>query len=286
MALKDLPVNKPSRYLGQNDPIIIKTWISEIVGLCRLFIPDEKLRWVHYAKQNMASLAIDWYLSYNPDDIDIDWDVFEDDLKIHFLPPDYDRTIRKTFETIQCETTISDYNRRFGNIMTEVPEHYCHEEIRKDRYLEGLPPQVCMFVRPHRNLSIRELMQLAQQWESTVELSNYSKHSPLVSQLYNQLPLDKQTPYRNDRSVPRQRTWASEGYPTNFSPNRSHRRRLPDPEPMDLSTIRRGSADGPHLTPRARAELFLAGKCFYCRNNGHIARNCPKRNIKNGKGQY
>ena len=42
------------------------------------------------------------------------------------------------------------------------------------------------------------------------------------------------------------------------------------------------------LTPELKEELIKQGRCFYCRNPGHLAINCPtrpKQPAPNEKGQ-
>jgi hypothetical protein len=301
MALKDLPVNKPSRYYGQIDPVALKTWISEIASLCKLHLRDEPYQWVHYAAQNRAGSASSWYATYNPDDDDIEWEQFVQDIKSCFFPADYENMIMDEFESLRCEgDNVSDYNNRFGTLMTEVPAYYQSEKIRMHRYLKGLPPYIRMYVRQGKAETLRELMQAAQQWQTHVLVQDYDRYSPFTAQMYRPrsthhqkpitLPRPSPTnfvpPGRNYRQLSDPKPWTPKSTHSNFAPFGRNDRQLPDPEPMDLSTIRRERGSYNPLTRSEREELLRTGMCFYCKKGQHYSKNCPLRRSKNARGQY
>ena len=58
--------------------------------------------------------------------------------------------------------------------------------------------------------------------------------------------------------------------PSNFrTPNSSSTRTPPDPNAMEIDTIRLKK-----LSPQERAKCMREGRCFRCRKTGHDARNC------------
>jgi hypothetical protein len=286
MAFKDLPVNKPSRDFGQIDPVALKIWISETASLSKLHLRDKPYQWVHYAAQNLSGTASTWYATYNPDNEDIEWDQFVKDIELCFFPADHENLVLKEFESIHCDRdNVRDYNNRFSTIMTKVPAYYQSEEIRKHRYMTGLPPYVRMYVRQEKAESLRELMQAAQQWQSHVLAQDYDSYSPFTAQIYNPCSTHYQRPSARSRPSPHPRTWSSEGSPTNFVPFGPNNRQILDPEPMDLSIIRRERGSCRPLTRFEREELLRTGMCFYCKKGRHYTKNCPLRRSKHARGQ-
>lgn len=54
-------------------------------------------------------------------------------------------------------------------------------------------------------------------------------------------------------------------------PNRQHKPKADGPVPMDLGNIKLGK-----LTPAEREQCKKEGRCFRCRQKGHMTKNCPK----------
>ena len=51
-----------------------------------------------------------------------------------------------------------------------------------------------------------------------------------------------------------------------------------DPDAMDIDAVRTSN-----MSSKERQELMKDGKCFYCRNKGHRARDCPEKGKIKGK---
>ena len=66
----------------------------------------------------------------------------------------------------------------------------------------------------------------------------------------------------------------------NLNPARKQER---DPDAMDIDVIRRGKP-----TPEEIKKLRAEGRCFWCRKQGHVSKNCPdkkKTGSKTGKAK-
>ena len=58
------------------------------------------------------------------------------------------------------------------------------------------------------------------------------------------------------------------------------KRRDPDAMDVDLNMAKTQS-----LTKQEREKLSKEGRCFHCKKQGHLARNCPEKGNKTNKGK-
>ena len=307
-SILDLPIVKPTRYDGEIDPIRLKNWLAEVENVCETRV-SESTQWVHYAKQNMVGHARDWYKLWNPTNADCPWEKFVLSIKKAFYPPDYNAIIMNSFDNIRQTTTVLDYNVQFANVLAEVPDTLKTPDYVKHRYLNGLRPNIKLYVRQQTAENLRELMDAAQAWEHNVAITNYgAQHSrdqfDSNSRSYNpgarhhNKPYQPRSNYRNSSNNnytrPRGNNFSQNSFNHNAASSSNFQRPqryqsapqyhsqqssryAPEPEPMDLSYHKFTP-----LTNEERQYLLDRGLCFKCKSDQHFAARCPK----NERRQY
>ena len=124
------------------------------------------------------------------------------------------------------------------------------EDEKLDRFLRGLKPHVRREVEIREPKDLADAIRLSEHHDATFRTSNFNSSSSNSSRYDNRN-------YRSQRS--------SDG-----------------PAPMELNaTGFQHSAPNSkfkRLTPQERQRLMDEGKCLYCREAGHMLRDCPERN--------
>lgn len=275
-------------YYGSIDPNELKTWISYMANLCYRHLKDAPEKWVHYAKQFLADKASDWYKTFNPSGLDMEWDKFVKALKENFYPPDYEIMLVNAFTNIRCTSSISDYNSRFLDLMTEVPEWYQNEEIRIYHYIRGLPGPVAMHVSFPKRKTLNDMMIDAEKWEYS---NNMERQTELFSttRSYNYRSIGHRPRNSSNNNFHNQ-------YKKKFnqSDNRSWRHnnqkfmsqsfsQQDGSKSCDISRFNEGSRS---MSKKERQFLISQGLCFNCRVGRHYARNCPQNNSTKVRVKY
>jgi hypothetical protein len=69
--------------------------------------------------------------------------------------------------------------------------------------------------------------------------------------------------------------------PTRFQPRGAYQRpqRPRDPDAMDVDVIQ-GQGQGQRMTDDERQRLIQEGRCFFCKERGHLSNACPKKRTR------
>lgn len=195
----------------------------------------------------------------------------ESGLKFTFLqqfnPPDVTGKYRREFEALEQTGAVAVYTDRFRELCLRLS--YNLDDWRL-RFVDKLKPAVKWVVRmaliTSPPMNFEQLALLAKQIdEDQFLLARERRHSNASSWSPPPHPPPPQTPAQHAGHAPGAAT------------------------PMDLGSIASQDTSS-RLTPELRIQLISERKCFYCRQSGHIAVNCPNKKTKpgavpNGHGQ-
>jgi hypothetical protein len=173
------------------------------------------------------------------------------------LPPSF--IARSELKALRQTGTLADYINRFRHLNSSIPD--MAEADRVDNFIRGLKPALQTKV----NMSLPENLITA----TTVAVRQEAAYQAMAPTVRSR-PAQSNQPFR-PRPAPTSNDVghlaALEGEAEDEKEHTS----------LSLATMQTPS---PKLTDEVRAELMRSGKCFRCRQVGHMSKNCPK-NSKN-----
>lgn len=170
------------------------------------------------------------------------WDGFCNGMRHTFQPINPAETARDKLAGLRQITTVRQYATLIRNTALDIPS--ITDDELKDRFIRNLKPATRTEVRMRNPASFEQAVELAERYDAM---------------RYN-FPRSRQTiPFGNGNG----------------------------PSPMELGamTDSRSRPNGnngngqrrPKLDPALQKQLIKEGKCFYCRQPGHLAINCPEK---------
>ena len=220
---------------------------------------------IHFAAALLRGPALTWWRAVKRGDHPPDsWEVFGDRMCHAFKPINSIKIARDRLALLRQERSVQTYTATFRNISLEIPD--ITEAELLDRYVRGLKPHIRVEVEVREPTHLDDAIRMAERFDAvTYQLRN------------NQLGRGNFRTYRNV-SVPAPYQ----------HPQQQHSQH--GPTPMEIGYIgsqpaRRqppaGSMTGSNqrLTPELKKQLTQEGRCFYCREKGHMAMQCPKKKM-------
>ena len=195
------------------------------------------------------------------------WATFSAAITADFQPINNARVAREKLATIRQERSVQDYVSRFRAIMIQVED--LTEAEARDRFMRGLKLEPRREVELRNPASLDEMMRLADRFDA------------VTFQYQPQRQRDQRGRYNNgnralDNQQERWRPPAQPAYP-NGSGNGGG-----GPSPMELGVMHQRHST---MTDEERRRLQQEGRCFYCKEKGHIAPVCPKKKGSHGGQQ-
>ncbi len=264
-------VRLPDTYGGERDAIKITNWTFAVFQYMSLAdIPEQKQ--VLFASTLLTDEALSWF-RYQFRDSTIDtnpilanWPLFQSALREYFEPPNNQRRLRDFWAQAQQNTTVSQYVAQLKDIALQLPTITAEEFL--DKFIRGLKPRTRSEVELRDPQNIKEAIRAADRFDailgsrqSSRPSHNLQYHRPQYQVPYNQTTQHQRPRYQAPQNqAPQYQGHQSQGY-----------------QPMQL-----GSTNLTRLTPQDRECLRQQGLCFKCRKPGHMARDCPTRQISAG----
>ena len=201
------------------------------------------------ASQYFSGAAFTWWRSLELDHAAPNtWDGFQAALLETFKEHNRAETARDRLAAARQVASVKTYATLLRNLKLEIP-HIADDEI-KDRFIRGLKRRTQEEVRMREPSSFEQAVKIAERYDSLLYRAN-----------------------SNNNGRP----------PSRYTPGG-------DSTPMDLGAIthpngqpslRRTNGDGQQpwskLSDEERQQLIKEGKCFRCRQTGHISKTCPLR---------
>jgi hypothetical protein len=184
-----------------------------------------------------------------------DWTTFVQAIEANFRPVNQEARARDKLAELRQRGSARTYTREFRQLAMEIPSMPTYE--LQDKYIRGLKPQIKVEVEKSQALG------LCQNLEEVIAMAE--KMDTIISQQPVEEPAR-----RTLRFVGGRRPWGM-GQPRGDVPPRP-----PHLQPARMMTEGQARASG--LTQEDRDKLREQNKCFYCKEVGHVAANCPKKN--------
>jgi hypothetical protein len=286
-----IKINPPLTYNGHPDLDTFERWVYSVNHWFEMTDFPVKSR-VAQLQNFMSGKAGNWFMTYVArDPTKYTVDSLQKELFNHCFPPDYRRAIRARFNNLsQGSRMLRDFIRELNTIAERIPD--ISEPNVIQRLWDGAQPYL-------RSAWLRdgfdpELSTLAQLEESgnRFELAHRAAANEEKSSSYSKNGSRNGTrsrngidPRRND-SGPSDRGNANPGSSQRSDSGKSKGRNNGQSHYGNSgnSNGRSGPSTGPRdseaprLSPKQRDELRAAGKCYLCKETGHLARDCPSKN--------
>lgn len=218
------------------------------------------------------------------------WNLFKEKFLTRFRPLAASRVARIAIRNLKCRHRVAGYSQEFQKHMQLIPDMSMADQI--EFFICGLPSHIAQEVDRDQPNSLSEAMETAQRIELLINT--------------------RRGPNSFGRSVPYFRS--NGGYSTPSAGNQGDRMDLSalrsyedesdfyyeDEEQYRVNAMsyrgggrdrgrggysHRGGRGGkihvPGLSKEEFDKLIKEGKCFQCKETGHLARNCPKSHSKN-----
>jgi hypothetical protein len=235
---------------------------QERVTFAIALLRGNALQWGRTRHTAMANLTADAAVQLNT------WAAFCAAITADFQPINNARVAREKLATIRQERSVQDYVSRFRAIMIQVED--LTEAEARDRFMRGLKLEPRREVELRNPATLDDMMRLADRYDA------------VTFPYQQQRKRDHRGRYNNgnrtfDNQQEQWRPPVQPAYPSGPGNGGG------GPSPMELGAMmhQRHST----MTDEERRRLQQEGRCFYCKEKGHIAPLCPKKKGNNGGQQ-
>lgn len=219
----------------------------------------------------LRGAALTWWRSIkqgDPAHRPTTWDEFKERIQAAFKTINSTRTARDKMARLKQTTSVRNYSTEFRNLSLDIPD--MSEGDKLDRYIRGLKQEIQREVDMKEPANFEEAVRLAERLDSLLWKRDSRRFStPAPKRFINNTnyngPADMELGAITNPNGPGPRPANTYRGP-NFQNNGYQGRRIPK------------------LTPELRQQLIKEGRCFFCREHGHRALNCPaKKRLPNNR---
>jgi len=251
---------KPQLFHGGRNALATRDWLEEIERYCRnTDLPEPE--WTSAAIDHLRGTALTWYRMTNLPET-TPWSAFKVAFTKEFKPSNHEHSVLMELRELKQASVndISSYINRFRDLALQLNNPA--DDMLREYFISGLVSQTQLQVQIADPSSWQDAVKVAERVNGVFARAS-AKNKPVY------VPTQPPT---SDRSIP-----ASSG-----------------PEPMDLDTLKvllanfsttmanirhpqnskNRRAALPKLTKAERERCIREGRCFRCRNRGHMAEDC------------
>ena len=243
-------IPQPQRFKGVREGPRILEWAHQATTYLRAANLHQTQEGVwHISTFLDGDAAVWWRLQCDKYERNIavapaDWTEMKVLLIAQFQVFNHETDVKDRYTALRQQTTVSAYITRFRALVVELPEETEANQVYQ--FLKGLKPEIQARTRTHKPKTLLQAMDIADEADRANQHaykgSVHSRHGSTSSGAWHH---SAQRYDKDSRSTP---------------------------QPMQIGAVQRGSP-GPAELQRLRQE----NRCFYCRKNGHVARECPKK---------
>jgi hypothetical protein len=229
---------KPDFFHGDRDMTRVRQWCFAVDTYYYAVGMPQGSR-VPFAVTLLRGHALTWWQGLAPEQRPADWDNFQRMLIAYHQPVSAVTSARDALARLTQRTSVASYVKDFKDLALNIPDF--SEAERLDRFKRGLKTDIRLHVALANPTTFEQAVTIAGQVDDI---------------LFSQ------------RSHTR---------PNNFQP-RSFVRLENQATPMDLNAINKPQERGfPKDRAAMRKDEYDKKLCYYCKEPGHIALQCPKK---------
>ena len=241
-------IPQPQRFKGNRDGPKVLEWAHQATTYLKAAGMDlgEAGVW-HISNFFEGDAAVWWRLQCDKFDRGVaiapaSWAELKDQLVNQFRIFNHITDIRDQYSALRQTASVTAYITKFRSLVVELPNE--PEEQQIYQFLKGLKPEIQARTRTHKPKTLAEAMDIADE----ADRANYHAYRGRDSRTANY-----------GRAPP------------------------PGPTPMVIGMATSTPAPvAAVLSPSELQRLRQENRCFECRKEGHLAKDCPKRKKRKG----
>jgi hypothetical protein len=243
---------KPEFFYGNQDASRVRQWCFSVDTFFEAAHAAAQAR-VSYAATLLRGNALTWWQSLSPNARPTEWEAFKNALITYHQPISAVSVARDRLAQLTQRTSVANYVKDFKDLALNIPNF--SEDERLDRFKRGLKHDVRLHVALANPPTFEEAVTIAGQVDDIMYTFRRGHMiEPRTSnrpENFNQAtPMELDAVTRND-----------------YSDQKSDQTRRPTKKSWSSNS--------------GRSEEQRKGLCFYCKEPGHLAIQCPKKQQKN-----
>jgi len=309
-ATNHLKPKIPDTFSGTSH-LDVETWLFQVLQYFLACHVMDDARRVVFAGQLLRGNAALWWRTLHENNgmaAINSWDSFGEAIKLQFRPVNLLKKARDELNNLsqRDKQSVQDYVTNVRRICLLLPT--VTEEEKKERFLFGLSDRRIRTeinleeAKTQTSMTFETAAQLSERLEASFRSnSGPADRRPSRPNFYgnprpNQFPrtASNAAPYhgptpmelgavQGQRDIPPrpQHMAPAERFNT-FQRGANNPPQYRGPAPLELGAVQ-GPRDMPYRPPRMapaeRERLYQSGACFYCKEPGHLAKDCPKKQL-------
>lgn len=253
---------KPDTFSGRTDANAIRAWVAQVNNYFTAVHEPADSR-LSYGVALLRDNALLWWQSLAEAERPATWETLADQLVRYFAPLSATIVARDALAKLQQRSSVKAYTNEFKRLLLNIPDMSENEKL--DRYRRGLKTQVRLHVVFANPETFEQTCLLAEQIDSIIYMHRPTNPNPGANRVYDPFAASTST------AVPMEIGAVGQpGAPP------------APPAPPSYADVVGGrtAPKFPKLTPEEKSRLMKENGCFYCRQAGHRAAQCP---VKKGK---
>jgi hypothetical protein len=217
----------------------------------------------------------------NEEQQNITYEQFQKLIRDNYQPVAASETARAALHRIRQTGTVQAYNTAYLRHVNMITDMSVADQLYL--YKQGLQPHIAREVGIHRPTSFMECMNLAQRIEIEQrtlrpnQRNQYTSNAPRMTYASSTATNTYPTTHVQTFSAPVPMEVATVDIQTR-NENTDTQHHQEDQTITTINALNRSTIRSP-LTPQERQECMQKGLCFYCRQRGHLSRQCPSKNV-------
>ena len=264
---------KPKSFEGNlNENALL--WVNSMQRYLELSNAPEEF-WIKTSASYLQSNALLWFENYlisnNVCETDLIWSEFKEQFLTRFQPVMATQQAHSRLMNWKHTSDIEQYINGFLNLSAQVPFNVVGELGRIDYFIENLKPYVKRFVQMTKPQTLQQAIVAARETAATFETSSRYESTPKTSSSRTK---SNTSNYRRTMShtssvrpsMQLDNTMISEEDEWNEIEGERPTYDNSDDSAFNLSQL-----------SEENKILYRTGKCFTCKEQGHISKQCPER---------
>lgn len=260
---------KPEYFTGdyKSNP---ETWIDQICEFMKLSNVHPQM-YVTFAASYLRDQARIWWSSMSTEDRikNQDFYIFKQTLLSKYRPVNQQRTARTQLKTLKQLNSVASYNNAFSNVIQLIHDMSVADQL--DNYMNGLKIHIQEKLVTEEFTSLSDAMNAAARID-TLLYNKRNGNGSSQNYTYNYSKPKHSVPQAAE--VNNVQTW-----PMGQLENNEYAGSPPSMNEMNANV---NAVRFTKLTPEQREQLRREGKCFKCRQHGHMANTCPTNVNRSG----